>query len=462
MDLNISRLFEEVVDNNFCIGCGVCAAIKGSPLKMSINNNGQYIPTVGESSSDMEINPLEVCPFSNSSKNEDEIGLSNFGDIYNINKSEYEGYYLKSFAGYVKEGGYRKNGSSGGMATWIASQLLQRNLVDGIIHVKSSEGAMLFNYQISYSVDSLINGSKSKYYPVEMSEVIKKIKNGNKRYAIIGIPCFIKSLRLLASKDEILRKSLKYYIGLVCGHLKSEFFAKSIGLELGILPDKLSDIDFRVKKEKEKANNYNVSVTSKDGSVIEESTKKLQTTNWGQGYFKYNACEYCDDVLAETADITIGDAWLPKYTKDSMGTNLIIVRNKKLLEIIEESSEKLLIEEISSKEVYTSQAGGFRHRREGLAYRLHLKDINNEIRPTKRVAPSNKVKYRRKRIYKLRLKLAEESFVAYKIAQSSGDFKKFQTHLSPLLNDYNQLMKPSVSEKIIKKIKYEFGKISKK
>lgn len=41
----------------------------------------------------------------------------------------------------------------------------------------------------------------------------------------------------------------------------------------------------------------------------------------------YKACDFCDDVFAETADIALGDAWLPEYVQDGNGTNVVVTRN---------------------------------------------------------------------------------------------------------------------------------------
>ena len=44
--------------------------------------------------------------------------------------------------------------------------------------------------------------------------------------------------------------------------------------------------------------------------------KNLYCIRWEYGYFKYKACDFCDDIFAECADITVGDAWLSRYKKD--------------------------------------------------------------------------------------------------------------------------------------------------
>jgi len=467
MNGSIKELFDTVVKNDYCIGCGLCASLTDSPLTMGLNEDGKFQPFLNHDNkqTDMEISALDICPFAKDNNKETEIGENVFGKIDNINFDEYSGYYIKSYAGYVKEADYRENGSSGGMGNWIAAQLLKENLVDGVIHVKSSneENETLFDYQVSNTIGDLSKGAKSKYYPIEMSQVLQFVKENHGRYALIGIPCYIKGVRLLAEKDDIINERIKFMIGLVCGHLKSDMFSKSIGWQLGIEPENLQEIDFRKKLEDRAANNYGVEVKGqKDGEnvVYSSPTKELYTTNWGQGMFKYNACEFCDDVLAETADVTVGDAWLPEYSKDSMGTNVIVVRNPIIQRIFEENkNDTIHIEELSAEKVYQSQAGGFRHRRDGLSYRLFLKDQNDDWRPNKRVKPSNKHISKRKKIYVNRTLLSQESFKAFKLAEEEKGFNEFINYMDPLVKDYKKINTPSVPRRVLGKVKREVKKM---
>lgn len=468
MNENFNELINTVIKKDYCIGCGICASIEGSPMTMKLDENGKYRPFLKENGNfkEMNIDVLSICPFASKSKNETELGKNLFNKNENTLFNEYTGYYIKNYAGYVKEDGFRRRGSSGGMGNWIAAQLLRENLVDGIIHVKSAteKEAALFEYQVSLNEDELSKGAKSKYYPIEMSKVINFVRENEGTYALVGIPCYIKGVHLLAEQDKVIRKRIKFFIGLVCGHLKSDMFAKSIGWQLGIQPKNLRGIDFRKKLENRLASDYGVEVIGeKDGKeiVLSSLTRDLYTTNWGHGLFKYNACEFCDDVLGETADITVGDAWLPEYTNDSMGTNVIVVRNPIIQDILEKNSDKIYIEEVSVDKIYQSQAGGFRHRRDGLAYRLQLKDENNEWRPTKRVAASSNLSSKRKSIYEGRTKLSQESFKAFKAAEEANNFQMFIKHLDPIIKDYNKLVAPSITRRILSKAKRGVKKLIK-
>lgn len=458
MKENVTELINTVIEKDYCSGCGVCSAVKGSPLTIKMSDEGKYIPFIN-GDKNKEVDVLSICPFSNSNKNEDEIASELYEHIEGINHNEYTGYYIKNYAGYVREGEYRENGSSGGIGTWIAAQLLNKNLIDGVIHVKSSKRKKennLFSYQISKNVEELSEGAKSRYYPVEMSEVIKYVRLNPGRYALVGIPCFIKGFRLLAGKDDVIKERIRFTIGLVCGHLKSDKFAKSIAWQMDIKPDKLEDIDFRVKIKGRNSSDYGVKVKGNVGGedVVKESpTRNLYTTNWGHGFFKYKSCDFCDDVLSETADITVGDAWLPEYVKDSIGTNIIVVRNPIIMNIIEENNNELNLEEIGLDRVFASQAGGFRHRREGLSYRLYMKDEKNEWRPKKRVDACKDINRKRKKIYEMRVKLYEESYKAYKIAEEKDDFNEFINYMDPIVNTYKKLSSTTIIYRIFNKIK---------
>jgi coenzyme F420 hydrogenase subunit beta len=134
-------------------------------------------------------------------------------------------------------------------------------------------------------------------------------------------------------------------------------------------------------------------------------------TGW-EGYFKPNACEYCDDVKSEIADISLGDVWLPQYVTDPRGTSVIVVRNKTILQILEKyrNEHSLHLEEISNEDAIKSQDGGFPHRREALSYHLAKKDKNDEWFTKKRILANQfNITNKRKKICSLREKIAQDS-----------------------------------------------------
>jgi coenzyme F420-reducing hydrogenase beta subunit len=194
--------------------------------------------------------------------------------------------------------------------------------------------------------------------------------------------------------------------------MKSAGFAESLAWQLGVKPDRIGTVDFRVKQPNLPANQYLFSVTDKlNGRVHTAPMGKLAGRRWDGGYHRLKACDYCDDVFGETADITLGDAWLPEFSKDSGGTNVIVTRSVLAEKLISEGFQNgsLTITELPLERVVASQAGGLRDRREGLAYRLFLDEQRGRWHPKKRIEASKKkltvfrkINYRLRRVVRTR------------------------------------------------------------
>lgn len=431
------ELEKTVITNGYCIGCGACASIEHSPFSIRMDNYGNYVAVLESEFDDTNSKLLQVCPFSNQSLNEDRLSQHFLSDApYN---DPYIGRYLNCYTGYVAEGHFREKGSSGGIGKWIGYKLLQTNLIDYFIHVIPVSGerseSILFEYGIEDDSQKVIAGSKSSYYPVRLDKVVKEIKNIEGKFAVTGVPCFIKAIRLLAKSDPELNSKIVFTVGIFCGGMKSANHSKMIGWQLGIKPADIGGIDFRVKSDSRPASDKIYKVWSaKDQIVKSDYSDNLRGTGWN-GYFTPKACFFCDDVVAETADISIGDAWLPEYVRDPKGTSIMIVRNPVLLEILQDAlnSKEIYLEEVSGNQVVQSQAGGFRQRRDALSYRIRKMEKSQKWYPKKRVeAEDYLITRRRKRIYTLREKISLMSHLRFYEAYLKDDLTYFFRKMKPL------------------------------
>jgi len=460
------KLFETVVEGGYCVGCGACASIANSPVQMQLDEYGQFratLPDHTQSTALMEA----VCPFSETAANEDQIGQVLFGK--DCQHHDRIGYHLSTYAGFVSKGSFRDRGSSGGMGTWIVSELMHQGLVDGIIHVHQrqpdSNDARLFHYQMSTTIEQVRSGAKSRYYPIELSEVMQLVRDRPGRYAIVGIPCFIKAVRLLMRQEAVLAERIQFCIGLVCGHLKSTQFAEMFAWQCGIAPGDLLAIDFRKKLPGLNANQYGVEVVGlQNGQVVTHvrAVPDLYGRDWGWGFFKYKACDYCDDVVAETADIVVGDAWLPQYVNDSQGTNVVVVRHPLLRDLVEQgmATGQLQLDRVDADEVAKSQTSGFTHRRDGLAYRLELADRQKQWRPTKRVQPNaSHLSSDLQKRYELRVELAAQSHIAFKAAVKAGSFSVFVKKMEPIVRPYRLMTQGSYWKQMQEKVKSKMRRV---
>lgn len=442
-------LRKRVVEGGYCIGCGLCAALSGAESRMELDRYGLYRPRLVEPGSSGCEGPSlwDVCPFGEQAATEDEVATELFAS--DCLRHPALGYYAATYAGHVREGTYRERGSSGGLGSWVPCELLRRGMVDAVVHVKScipdARDGRLFRYAVSESVEAVREGAKSRYYPVELSAVARWVRERPGCYAVVGLPCFVKGLRLLGRADRVVRKRVRFLVGLVCGHLKSTRFADLFAWQCGIAPEALRAIDFRMKLAGRKAYQYGVEVVGeRDGNEVREVRPNTDFFghSWGHGLLKYPACDYCDDVFAETADLTLGDAWLKPYTVDSRGGNVVVVRHPELGELLEAASGegRLALERLSPRQVARSQDAGLRHRREGTAYRLWLKEQRGEWHPPKRVRSRRwHLSSRRREILRLRMELATASHEAFLDAVAAERFDVFRERMTPLLDAYDRL-----------------------
>ena len=100
----IPDVISTIVENDLCIGCGVCAAIcPESVLQMRFNHVGEYNPFEDKKCIKECGLCLKVCPFADGNDNEDKLGKALFGAVPGIFHNKETGYYLDCFAGYAPD-----------------------------------------------------------------------------------------------------------------------------------------------------------------------------------------------------------------------------------------------------------------------------------------------------------------------------------------------------------------------
>lgn len=432
-----------VVKYGACVGCGACSVITNRQIPMAVDPYGawQADPTVALPLA-QELGS-RVCPFADESPNETEISSEGYG---HLPLDPRVGRYLDAFAAQVNDDEYLAGSSSGGLTSWMLKQLLEHDLIDGAIHVGADTDDGLFSYVVSHTPEDLVSRRKSIYYSTSMADALLTIKGNGKRYALVGVPCFITAGRLLARNDEQLNLQLRFFVGLVCGHLKSAAFAELLAWQLGIPPGEVAAVDFRVKNPTRDAASYDFEAVTTGGEIRRAPTESLLGGNWGHGLFQLDACNYCDDIFAETADIVFGDAWLPEFIEDWRGHNVVVTRHHTLARIIDESvsAGAISLRPLGPERAADSQAGNFRHRRDGLKLRLHDDQADGRWTPRKRVAPSTDIPRQRKAVVRARRSLSAESHELFRNAVESHSLERFLTDIGPLIDAYNTISRTSL------------------
>lgn len=342
---------------------------------MQDNDFGEYRPSASTNTCTDCGLCLTVCPFG-VGPNEDELGRELYSGVEGIQYTPELGFFLESYCGAVSTEALRFSRTSGGLATWMLTRLLETNVVDRVICVASNPRPnRLFEFAEFSTPESLWAASRSSYYPVEISSCLRGVAQSKLRYAVIGLPCVVKGIRRAQRRMPALKRNIPVLLGLVCGQQRSKWFAEYLVRRAGLTMESVSRVSFRMKRETQPTSMSHFAIWA-DGDPSPRCVERDEGYDnaWAQSYFKQDACNYCDDVFAELADAVFMDAWLPGFRHDHRGTSIATARSPRCRSLLIEGVQcgTLLAEPLEIAEVIRSQEGCLRLKRDGVALQLSL------------------------------------------------------------------------------------------
>jgi coenzyme F420-reducing hydrogenase beta subunit len=383
------------------------------------NEYGFQVPELDDSFNETAI---KVCPFNPAPEEEvrDEDKLANIFLNEARNTDERIGKFENTYVGYSNAN--REKSSSGGVATYIFEQLLQQKVVDHLFIVKEVNGS--YAYQWFNEVGQILEISKTRYIPVTLESLFKEIDNKQGKVAVSGVACFIKAIRLKQYYKPEYKEKIPFLVGIICGGLKSSFFSDYLAQKSGIKGE-YSKQEYRIKDPNSRALDYSFGAFDKDKEFHQMKMKTVGDM-WGTGLFKANACDFCDDVTTELAEISLGDAWLQPYSKDGLGTSVIVTRCNLADKLIKSGIAKheLTVEELNLATFKASQAGSFKHRQMGQAFRLSKINKSNSFTPFKRRRMLAAIPFEFKIVQSQRMKIREKSLEIWKDFPTATQFEK--------------------------------------
>ena len=157
--------YESELLKEYCVGCGICAEYGKAIL--AEDSKGFYHPSqfdVGWLRGICPAGGTQTCTFDT--------------DIW--------GRRERAYLGWSTDKRVREMASSGGILTEVASFLLERGVVDGVIHVAEKLGAPTKTQTcISTTREELISRCGSRYAISHPLEIISELDQ-NKKYVFIG------------------------------------------------------------------------------------------------------------------------------------------------------------------------------------------------------------------------------------------------------------------------------------
>jgi coenzyme F420 hydrogenase subunit beta len=327
----------------FCNGCGTCVGI--CPLgALKIKNDPKWGCIVGKNEASCNNCNLcyQVCP----------VNFGKSAVLFESNIENLIGGNVGCFSGYSTNEEIRYSSSSGGLVTQLLLYALESDLIDGALVTKMKKDSPLTPEPfIATTPQEIIEASKSKYCPVPVNVALKKILEKNGRFAVVGLPCHIAGVRKAEAINKKLRDRIVLHLGLFCSHSPSYAATKLFIERMNIEVSSVSKISYR-------GNGWPgcLRITLKDAKVFSIPLNVF----WdflGMNFLASEGCLICCDALNELSDISFGDAWLPEFFEDKVGTSIIIARNKVGESLLKNSmkTKKITLNILSPTKVVDSQ-----------------------------------------------------------------------------------------------------------
>ncbi|MCX5682212.1 MAG: Coenzyme F420 hydrogenase/dehydrogenase, beta subunit C-terminal domain [Planctomycetota bacterium] len=332
-----------------------------------------------------------MCPFSDQPNDEDTLAREAFSDIPGIQHRPECGYHHDSVLGYSGVSGHRDGGASGGLTTWVLESLLAEGRIDAAVCVTpDSAGGRWFQFAVARTAGEIRAGARSCYAPVEWSEALRRILSQEGQYAITALPCYAKALRRAMKSLPLLRRRVRFVLGLVCGQYKSRFFTEYLCAFGGGDPNHIDEVAYRIKDPRRTAFDHGIRYVSRRGGVARHEAvvypSSLPTELWTDRAFTPRPCCFCDDTFAECADATFMDAWLAPYLSDFRGHSLVLVRRPEVADLLRRGAAQgfVWLRDVGIADVIQSQAGVVGSKRGRVRIWMDLACAAGEAVPRKR------------------------------------------------------------------------------
>jgi coenzyme F420-reducing hydrogenase beta subunit len=275
------------------------------------------------------------------------------------------GWHTDCLVGFRRDPILRRASSSGGLVTWCLETLLEEGFATraAVIRIAKNRDRGFFEFYAASSVGELRQSAGSVYHPVEISGIVEKmVSNPDERWAVVGVPCLCAALR----NSPRLTNTVAFVLGLACGMYQNTFHTEMLLSKSGVDRERVVKIEYRRKSDDGSPSDYRFRGTDDRRPGKEVRHQGLPYYLGRSAFFRLDACNFCMDVFAETADACFMDAWLPEYLRDPRGTSLVVIRNRELTRLFQRGLGRgaIWFAEIGPEQVIASQQGQIRRKRE--------------------------------------------------------------------------------------------------
>jgi len=306
-------------DPTLCSQCGACAAVcpKGA-ITLPRDPAGNYYPRVDEETCG---SACGLCASVCAGNGIDWPGLheSRFAAPYTAAPI---GHCVAAYSGWALEDHVRKASASGGLVTALLCHMLETHAIDAAC-VTVLDGFEP-STRLATTREEVLAAAGSVYFCNPAVRVIKQLKTFPGRVGFVGLPCHINSLNKAIRCGAVGKDKIALMLGIFCGRTATLDLMRSFLRRKGLDPADVREMHLR-------GNGWpgTFRFTMQDGSKHEFPFPPPEyMAMWKFYQHTPPYCLLCSDPLAALADVSFGDAWLPRFRDDKLGTSSAVVRTR--------------------------------------------------------------------------------------------------------------------------------------
>jgi coenzyme F420 hydrogenase subunit beta len=330
------RLLNQVVGAGICVGCGACVAGVDASVGETVRTISGVVPRFAD---DAVLDELfwEACP----GKGVDYPALyrAHYGGLPDDWRL---GVVRGMWVGHAAAHDIRRAGASGGVTTAVLIHLLETKRIDAAILVRQGVPTpAAAGFVIARSREEILACAQSVYIPVSVLDSLRHLVPGE-RYAMTCLPEQSAALRVLQYGGHLPAKQVKYVLGPYTGTALDEGAIRALLRINGVSDsDAIASLEWR-------AGEWPGYLQVHTGSGRTIQTRKVYY-NYLIPFYVTQASLQSMDFANDFADLSVGDAWSPKYEGLGKGFSVVVARSPEMRGILEEmsSAAKLVLEPVA-------------------------------------------------------------------------------------------------------------------
>lgn len=238
--------------------------------------------------------------------------------------------------GHASDPAIRARGASGGVTTALLVHLLKTGRIDAAIVVRQGvpqprEASAVF----AATADEIAAAAQSVYIPVSVLDILPRLDPG-KCYAATLVPEQAAALRRLQASGHAPAQQIKYVLGPYTGTAlypaAIDTFLRSNGVRKD---DPVTSLEWRAGDWP----GY-LEIRTRSGKVLR--SKKVYY-NFLIPFFVTRASLQSMDFANEFCDLSVGDAWSPRFEAEGGGHSVVVTRSDEMEAIVEEMVQAELL-----------------------------------------------------------------------------------------------------------------------